>query len=270
MTLFEAAILGIVQGITEFLPISSDGHLELGKALLNIQGADNLVFTILVHGATVLSIITVCRDDIAHLLRQLFRFTWNDDTRYIAKLFLSMIPVGLVGALLKDQVESLFNGRVSLVGLLLIVNGFILLLSNLRLRPEQPDRQVSYLDALLIGIAQSFAVLPGISRSTCTITTALALGIEKAQAARFSLLMVIIPILGATALQIKDLVEAPAATATNNAYLPYIVGFLAAFASGLLACSWLIALVKRGKIAYFAIYCFVVGIIALILGNNTF
>ena len=270
MTLLEAAILGIVQGITEFLPISSDGHLELGKALLHIQGADNLVFTILVHGATVLSIITICRDDIAQLLRQLFRFTWNNDTRYIAKLLLSMIPVGLVGVLLKDQVESLFNGRVSLVGLLLIINGFILLLSNLRLRPEQPDRQVSYLDALLIGIAQSFAVLPGISRSTCTITTALALGIEKAQAARFSLLMVIIPILGATALQIKDLAEAPAATATNNAYLPYIVGFLTAFASGLLACNWLIALVKRGKIAYFAIYCFAVGIIALILGNNTF
>ncbi len=268
MTLFEAVLLGIVQGITEFLPISSDGHLELGKAFLHVQDADNLVFTILVHGATVLSIIAVCRHDIAHLFRQLGTFAWNDDTRYIAKLLLSMIPVGLVGVLLKDQVESLFNGRVSLVGLLLIANGIILLLSNLRLRDQQ-DRHVSFADALFIGIAQSFAVLPGISRSTCTISTALMLGIERAEAARFSLLMVIIPILGATLLQLKDLAESPATT-TNSQVMPYIAGFLAAFLSGLLACRWLIALVKRGKIAYFALYCFVVGIVALILGKGTF
>lgn len=267
MTLFEAVLLGILQGITEFLPISSDGHLELGKAFLGIHDADNLMFTILVHGATVLSIIIIFRRDIIFLFRQLFAFTWNNDTRYIAKLLLSMIPVGLVGLFLKDDLETLFNGRVSLVGLFLIINGFILLLSPLRLR-KNTDGQVSFLDALLIGLAQSLAVLPGISRSTCTITTSLVLGIEKAQAARFSLLMVIVPIVGATLLQVKDLLESPVAI-ENNA-LPYVAGFIAAFITGLFACQWLVSIVKRGQIAYFAIYCFIVGAIALIWGGGTF
>lgn len=264
MTLFEAVLLGIVQGITEFLPISSDGHLELGKALLGVQDADNLLFTILVHGATVLSIIIIFRKDIIHLIRQLFTFQWNDDTRYIAKLLLSMIPVGIVGVFFEDEVASLFNGNVSLVGILLIINGIILLLSQVRLR-NKTEQSVSFSDALLIGAAQSIAVLPGISRSTCTISSALMLGIEKGQAARFSLLMVIVPILGATLLKIKDLLESP--TSIENNALPYLVGFIAAFVTGLLACQWLVSIVKRGKIAYFAIYCFIVGAIALYLGS---
>jgi undecaprenyl-diphosphatase len=263
MTLFEAVLLGIVQGITEFLPISSDGHLELGKAFLNIQDADNLLFTILVHGATVLSIIIIFRQDIIHLFRHLFSFQWNDDTRYIAKLLLSMIPIGIVGVFFEDKIAALFTGNVQLVGGLLIINGFILLLSQLRIS-QQKDRTVSFLDALLIGIAQCVAVLPGISRSTCTISTALVLGIEKKQAARFSLLMVIIPILGATLLKFKDFLEAP--TSTQDNALPYLVGFIAAFATGLLACQWLVTIVQRGKIAYFAIYCFVIGAIAVYLG----
>lgn len=271
MTTIEAVLLGIIQGITEFLPISSDGHLELGKALLNIQSADNLMFVVLVHGATVLSIIILFWKDILFLLKQLFSFRLNDHTKYIGKLVLSMIPVGLVGLFLEDYVAALFGGRVVLVGVLLILNGFILLASNWRLRPDG-NREVSFGDAFLIGIAQSLAVLPGISRSTCTISTALMLGIEKTQAARFSLLMVIVPILGATLLKIKDLLELNNSASGNvsavaeQPILPYAAGFLAAFLTGLLACKWLVALVKQGKFSYFAYYCFTVGTLALIWG----
>ncbi len=269
MTVIEAILLGIIQGITEFLPISSDGHLELGKALLGIQSADNLMFVVLVHGATVLSIIILFWKDIFFLLKQLFRFRVNEHTRYIAKLAISMIPVGLVGVFLEDYVAALFGGKVILVGILLIINGFILLASNWRVK-EYTNGKVSFSDALLIGIAQSVAVLPGISRSTCTISTALMLGVERTEAARFSLLMVIVPILGATMLKAKDLFEATgsasAATASGETALPYVVGFLAAFLTGLLACRWLVILVKRGKFSYFAYYCFAVGIAAVIWG----
>lgn len=260
MTIIEALILGIVQGITEFLPISSDGHLELGKAMMNVQAADNLLFTVLVHGATVCSIIIVFWKDIVHLLRQLLRFEWNEDKQYIAKLALSMIPVGLVGLFLEKKLAALFSGNVLLVGILLIINGIILLASRITLRA--PTQNISYADALLIGLAQSVAVLPGISRSTCTVSTALMLGIERTEAVRFSLLMVIVPILGATVLKAKDFLEAPASA--NEPIMPYIIGFFAAFLTGLLACNWLMTIVRKGKISYFAYYCFAVGLLAII------
>lgn len=260
MSLIEAIILGILQGLTEFLPVSSSGHIELGKALLNVQGADDATFTIIVHGATVLSIMVVFWKTIWELIQGLFRFQWDTETQYIAKLALSMIPVGLVGVFFEDEINALFEGRIVMVGCFLILTGGILFLTKLE---RKETKEVGFKDALIIGAMQAIAILPGISRSGTTISTALALGISREKATRFSFLMVLAPILGATILKAKDLLEMSAGTTQEIATTSYLAGFVAAFLSGVIACNWMIALVNKGKILYFSIYCFIIGAIAI-------
>jgi len=260
MTTFEAMILGIVQGLTEFLPVSSSGHIELGKAILGTEASNDLLFTLLVHTATVLSIFIVFRKDIWHLLKNLFSFKWNEGNQYIAKLALSMIPIGILGTFFKSEVEAFFEGNILLVGAMLICTGFILLLSTLE---KKDSGKVNFVQALIIGIAQAIAVLPGISRSGTTIATALALGVSRENAARFSFLMVLVPILGATVLELRHWEEISQSSAE---ILPLAVGFVAAFLSGLAACTWMLNIVKKGKITYFSAYCFLVGTIAVVLG----
>lgn len=262
MTLLEALILGIIQGLTEFLPVSSSGHLEIGSYLLGTQTEDNLLFSIVVHGATAMSTIVIFRNDIWQILRDIFRFEWNESTRFAAKILLSMIPVGVVGVLFEDQIEAFFGGRIVLVGAMLLITALLLTFTFIK---QSGSGEISFGKAILIGFAQALAIMPGISRSGATISTALILGVDKVQATRFSFLMVLVPIVGAMLLKIKDVVEAPH-LATDIGGLTLFAGFAAAFFSGLLACNWMIALVKRGKLIYFAIYCAVVGLVAITLG----
>lgn len=262
MSILEAILLGLVQGLTEFLPVSSSGHIELGKHLLGVEGSTDLAFSILVHGATVLSIIVVFFKDIWALIKNLFSFSWNPSTQYVAKLALSMLPVGIVGVLFKSELESLFEGKLFLVGCCLIITGFLLFLTRLE---RKKTKNISFLNALLIGVGQAVAILPGISRSGTTISLALALGASRTEATRFSFLMVLAPILGATLLEFKDLLEITN-TQSSGMLIPYIAGFIAAFLSGLLACKWMLAIVQKGKIIYFSIYCFIVGAIAIFVG----
>lgn len=257
MNWLEALILGIIQGLTEFLPVSSSGHLELGKAILGINAEKSLIFTVVVHGATVLSTIVVFYKDILKLLKGLLAFKWNEETVYISKIAISMIPVIILGLFFKEEIEGFFTGNVMFVGFMLLVTSLLLLSTYIIKRNE---REVSFIDSLVIGVAQALAVLPGISRSGATISTGLLLGNKKANIARFSFLMVLIPIIGANLKDISD----GAATENGIGVLPLIVGFIAAFVSGLLACKWMIGVVKKGKLIYFAIYTFVIGSIAII------
>lgn len=260
MSWFEALILGLIQGLTEFLPVSSSGHLELGSALFGLTDPeDNLQFSILVHGATVLSILVVFRRDILGLIREVLRFRWNDETRFVAMLVVSAVPVGVVGLLFADQVSGFFGGRIFLVGCMLLVTASLLFLTRF-FRPG--NTPVSFGRALLIGLAQTVAILPGVSRSGATISMALFLGIDREKATRFSFLMVLIPIVGATLLEVRDLLGEQGGGGTAAG--PLVVGFLAAFVSGLLACSWMLRLVKRGKIAYFSWYCLAAGLTAIV------
>lgn len=256
MSLLESIILGIVQGLTEFLPVSSSGHLELGKALLGIEASEDVTFTVVVHGATVLSTIVIFWRDILGLFRGLFSPGWNESRRYIALLLVSSIPVVIVGLFFKDQVESLFTNNVLLVGCLLLFTGT--LLSFTYYAPKQGG-PVTFKTCLIIGLAQAVSVLPGISRAGATIATGLLVGVDKSKVARFSFLMVLVPILGANA---KDILDGGMANSTV-APLPLLAGFIAAFVSGALACRWMIAIVTRGKLIYFAYYCFAVGTIAI-------
>lgn len=259
MSWIEALILGIIQGLSEFLPISSSGHLEIGSVLLGVQSEDNLLFTVVVHLATVLATIIVFRKDILGLLTGLFKFQWNEETQYVAKIAISMLPVLLVALTMKDWVESFFTGNILLVGAMLLITGALLLFTYFA-KPK--EGKVNFVQALVIGIAQAFAVLPGISRSGSTIATALILGVDKAKAARFSFLMVLVPIIGANLLEIKDYFESPSSHSIAGSSL--LIGFIAAFVSGYIACNWMLAIVKKGKLTYFAIYCFIVGTIAII------
>jgi len=261
MNAFEALILGIVQGLTEFLPVSSSGHIELGKAILNIQTTDNLLYSIIVHGATALSTIIVFRKTIVDLISGLLQFKNNEALHYSLKIVLSMIPVGIVGILFEEKLEALFTGNVLLVGSMLIITGILLTFTYLS---KNTNMDVSYGRAFAIGIAQAFAILPGVSRSGSTISTALILGVDKEKATRFSFLMVLLPIIGATLLKVKDYFETPAlAGGISTAAL--VIGFVSAFISGLLACTWMIKIVKRGKLIYFAYYCFAIGIVSIIV-----
>jgi undecaprenyl-diphosphatase len=260
MQWFEALILGLIQGLTEFLPVSSSGHLELGAALFGLE-EDNLTFSIIVHGATFLSVLVVFRKDIINLIINVFRFQWNDETKFVMILLLSAVPVGLTGVLFKDQLETLFEGRIALVGFMLLITATLLFLT--RFAPVQ-HKEITVKSALIIGLAQTLAIMPGISRSGATISTALYLGIDREKATRFSFLMVLIPIFGASLLEIKDLVEATTPSSISISAL--IIGAVAAFTSGLFACSWMLKIVKRGKLIYFSIYCVVVGAIAIIYG----
>jgi len=260
MNWIEALILGIIQGLTEFLPVSSSGHLEIGKVLLNVEVKENLTFTVLVHFATVLSTITVFYRDIADLTRGLLAFRWNHETRYVTKIVVSMIPVLVVGAFYKEEVESLFSGNLVLVGSALLVTA-LLLVSTQLVRTGQ--KIIPFLDALVMGIAQAIAVIPGISRSGATISTGLLLKNGRSEVARFSFLMVLIPIIGAALL---DIVEIGSGTVDNPiAVSSLVTGFLAAYISGYLACSWMIRIVKRGNLYWFAIYCAIIGILSIVL-----
>ena len=257
MSWIEALILGIVQGLTEFLPVSSSGHLEIGKVILGVNAEKSLMFTVVVHGATVLSTMVVFWKDILQIFRGLFKFRWNDETKYVVKLIVSMIPVAILGFTLSEEIESFFSGNMLLVGSMLLVTALLLTLSNY---VRQYDKKISYNDLFIIGIAQALAVMPGISRSGATISTGLILRNKKDGIAKFSFLMVLVPIIGAN---LRDLMDGKLTSNQDISVAVLIVGFLAAFISGLLACKWMIGIVKRGKLIWFAIYCFIVGLIAM-------
>lgn len=260
MTIIEAFILGIVQGLTEFLPVSSSGHIELGTALLGVQSKENLLFSISVHGATALSTVVVFRKDLGDILTDLTKFEKNESLIYSLKILLSMIPVGIAGLLFKDVIESFFGGRVLLVGFMLLITAALL---GLTFFTKNKGGDVTFAKAFLIGIAQMLAIMPGISRSGATIGTSILLGVERSKAARFSFLMVLLPILGATILQVEELLSNPEIF-EKMSLISVLTGFLAAFISGYMACTWMLKIVRKGKLVYFAIYCFVIGTIAII------
>ncbi len=260
MDTLQAFLLGLIQGLTEFLPVSSSGHLELGKALLGIH-EPSLLFTVVVHGATVLSIIVVFWQEILRLVKAPFTLKWNEDNQYIVKLLISAIPAGIVGLLFKDQLESLFTGNVLFVGIMLLITTAVLSLTSVA---KDRKRKINYLDAFIIGISQAIAILPGISRSGMTISTGLLLGNDKDQVAKFSFLMVIIPVVGAN---IVDMMGQDWSAVNNDIGITaLVVGFITAFISGVLACKFMINIVRKSKMSYFAIYTFIVAMIAIIYG----
>jgi len=259
MNWIEALILGLVQGLTEFLPVSSSGHLELGKYFLGVDPKNSLVFTVVVHGATVLSTIVVFRKDIWEILTGLLDFSWNSSWKFAVSIVISMIPVLIVGLFFKDYVESFFSGDMRLVGMMLLVTAALLALTHFK---KSHERKINFLDAFIIGIAQTIAVLPGISRSGATISTGLLLGNKRELVARFSFLMVLIPIIGANVL---DVYSGEMSSETGVGTLALVVGFVAAFVAGLAACKWMINIVKKGKLIYFAAYCLVIGLLAIFI-----
>lgn len=263
MDWIEAIVLGIIQGVTEFLPVSSSGHLTIVGTLFGMTGEENLTFAILVHVATVLSTIVVLWDEVAGLFKGLITFRWNNDTQYVCKLLLSMIPVGIVGLFFKDTVEGFFGSGLMLVGCMLLLTAFLLIISYFA-KPRQKET-ISFRDALIIGFAQACAVLPGLSRSGTTIATGVLLGNKKEHIAKFSFLMVIIPVLGEALLDVLKMWKGD--DASTLATLPagaMICGFLAAFVSGVIACKWMINIVKKGKLIYFAYYCIAIGLFSVI------
>ncbi len=260
MDWLQALILGIIQGLTEYLPVSSSGHLEIGNALLGVEIEENLTFDVMLHVATVLSTLVVLWSEIDWIMRGLFKFKMNAETKYALNIVVSMIPVGIVGVLFKDKIEALFTGNLLLVGCCLLVTAALLTFTYFA-RPRQKDH-ISWIDALIIGIAQAIAVLPGISRSGSTIATGLLLGNKKERLAQFSFLMVIPPILGQALLSCMKFAKGDETFGGVGA-IPMLVGFVAAFISGCFACKWMINIVKKGKLVYFGIYCAIVGIIAV-------
>ena len=259
MTWIEALLLGMLQGLTEFLPVSSSGHLELGKALLGIEVENSLVFTVVVHGATVLSTIVIFYKEILALIKGFFRFRWNEETEYITKIAISLIPIAIVGFFFKDEVETLFDGNLTFVGAMLLLTAAILALTYFR---KFNNRAIGYFDACIMGLAQAAAVMPGLSRSGTTIATGLLLGNKREDMAKFSFLMVLIPIIGAN---LKDLADGSMLSNEAIGWLPLLLGFLAAFITGLLAIRWMLKIVSKGKLIYFAIYCSIVGMLAILL-----
>ena len=261
MSWIEALLLGLVQGLTEYLPVSSSGHLAIGSALFGIAGEDNLTFTIVVHVATVLSTLVILWKEIAWIFRGLFQFQWNTETRYVLNIIVSMIPVGIVGLFFKDTVECIFGSGLLVVGCMLLVTASLLAFSYYA-KPRQKE-SISLKDAFIIGLAQACAVMPGLSRSGSTIATGLLLGNSKATLAQFSFLMVIPPILGEALLDVLKLMKGESLGGAELPMSALLVGFLAAFVSGCVACKWMINVVKRGKLIYFAIYCAIAGLVTL-------
>lgn len=260
MEWFQAIILGIIQGLTEFLPVSSSGHLIIGKEILGIEATENVAFEIVVHTATVLSTITILWKEILNLFAKLFKFEWNEETQYICKILISMIPVFVVGIFFKDYVEAIFGEGILLVGIMLLVTALLLALT--RFVKFKQYKEVGYGSAFIIGFAQAIAVLPGLSRSGSTIATGLLCGVKKESVAQFSFLMVIIPILGECFLSLVGGDFSADISGISTASL--LCGFFAAYLSGLAACKWMINLVKRANLAWFALYCGIVGIIAIV------
>ena len=264
MSWFEALILGIVQGLTEFLPVSSSGHLEIGQALLGSSGEENLTFAIIVHTATVLSTLVVFWREVAQLFAGTFTTPkWNEEKSYVAKILVSMIPVFIVGMFFKDQVEGFFGNGLLLVGVCLLITAALLALSEwLQKRRQGAGHEVGYKDAIIIGIAQACAVLPGLSRSGTTIATGLLCGVKKESVAQFSFLMVLIPILGEAFLDLLKMLQGE--MTSELGIVPALVGFVAAFVTGCFACRFMIEIVRRQRLIWFAIYCAIVGSTAII------
>lgn len=260
MEWLDALILGVIQGMTEFLPVSSSGHLEIGKAVLgdNSVPEESLLFTVVLHFATALSTIIVFRKDIFNLIAGIFSGKM-DDVIFAGKIALSMVPAVIVGLFFEEQLEAMFNGNIILVGFMLIVTGLLLFLAG---RAKNTGKSIGWKDAVLIGISQAIAMLPGISRSGATISTSVLLGNDRTKAARFSFLMVVPLIFGKIA---KDIMSGDISM-ESSASMPLLIGFIAAFVTGLIACTWMIALVRKAKLHYFSYYCFAVGIIAIAAG----
>ena len=261
MSWLEALILGIIQGLTEYLPVSSSGHLAIGQALFGMSdGADNLMFTVAVHVATVLSTIVILWSEIDWIVRGLFKCELNAETKYALNIVVSMIPVGIVGLFFKDYVEEIFGSGLLVVGFCLLITASLLIFSYYA-KPRQKEH-ISWKDAFIIGLAQAVAVLPGVSRSGSTIATGLMLGNKKESLAQFSFLMVIPPILGEALLDVLKMLKGEDVMGGIEA-LPLAIGFVAAFLSGCVACKWMINIVKKGKLIYFGIYCAVVGVVTI-------
>jgi undecaprenyl-diphosphatase len=272
MSWLEALILGIVQGLTEFLPVSSSGHLTILSNLFGLEGESNLTMIVALHVATVLSTLTILWKEIVWIFKDLFsKQSWksyaglNDGTKYAINILISMIPVAIVGFCFKDTVEEIFGSGLLIVGIMLLVTAALLAFSYFA-KPRQRE-EISPLHAFIIGIGQAVAVMPGLSRSGTTIATGLLLGNKKEKIAQFSFLMVIPPVLGEALLDTLDIAEQGFSTAMNGISVgALVVGFLAAFITGCMACKWMINIVKKGKLIWFAVYCVIIGILAIILG----
>ena len=264
MSWLEALILGIVQGLTEFLPVSSSGHLEIGHVLLGVSGEENLTFAIIVHAATVFSTLFVLWQEVSKLFQGTFTtWKWNAEKDYVAKILVSMIPVFIVGMFFKDQVEEFFGNGLLLVGICLLITAVLLALSEwLQNYRKNAGHEVTYKDAIIIGIAQACAVLPGLSRSGTTIATGLLCGVKKESVAQFSFLMVLIPILGEAFLDLLKLLQGE--LTSELGIVPAVVGFIAAFLSGCFACRFMIEVVHRQRLIWFAIYCAIIGSMTIV------
>ena len=260
--IIDAIILGIIQGVTEFLPVSSSGHLELGKEIVgfDVVGEESLMMTIILHAATAISTLIVFWKDVKEILVGIFTTQVNQQKHFALKVILSMIPAGLIGVFLLDKVESLFIGNILLVGVALIITGLFLFVAD---RAKETRKDVTYTNAFLIGLAQAVAIIPGISRSGATISTSVLLGIDKENSAKFSFLMVVPLILGKMA---KDILDGEFAGSAASS-MPYLVGFIAALITGVIACKWMIKIVKNSQLKYFAYYCFLVGAGAIIYAS---
>ena len=258
MDILEAIVLGIIQGLTEFLPVSSSGHLELAKAILGDSSIaeDSLGFTVVLHFATALSTLVVFRKEVIEIFKGLFQFKWNTEFKFSLKIVISMLPAVIIGLLFEKELESFFEGKILLVGCMLLITAVLLLLTD---KAKNTKKEVSFLNAVLIGVSQAIAVLPGISRSGATISTSVLLGVDRTRAAKFSFLMVVPLIFGKIG---KDLLNRDL-NLQSSEILPILAGFIAAFLTGLLACKWMISIVKKSKLSYFSIYCAIVGIIAI-------
>ncbi|WP_442267734.1 undecaprenyl-diphosphate phosphatase [Tenacibaculum sp. ZS6-P6] len=258
MDILEAIILGIIQGLTEFLPVSSSGHLELVKAILgdNSVPKESLTFTVVLHFATALSTLVIFRKEVAQIFKGLFQFKWNEESQFSAKIVISMIPAVIIGLLFEEQLETFFSKNILLIGFMLLITAILLLLAD---KAKNTEKNVSFSNSLVIGVSQAIAMLPGISRSGATISTSVLLGIDRTKAARFSFLMVVPLIFGKIA---KDILGGDI-NFQSSEIVPISAGFVAAFVTGLLACQWMIALVKKSKLSYFSIYCAIVGVIAI-------
>ncbi len=262
MDILDAIILGIVQGLTEFLPVSSSGHLELGKVILGDSSVpeESLLFTVVLHFATALSTLVVFRIEVMEIIRGLFRFKWNEESQFSVKILLSMVPAVVVGLFFEEQLESFFGDNIRFVGFMLIITAILLYLAD---RAKDSSKKVTFGSAFVIGVSQAIAMLPGISRSGATISTSVILGVDKTKAARFSFLMVVPLIFGKIA---KDIVSGELSFESNQT-MAMGAGFIAAFFAGLVACTWMIQLVRKSKLSYFAIYCLFVGLIAIAYGT---
>ena len=258
MDVIEAIVLGIIQGLTEFLPVSSSGHLELAKAILGDTSVpeESLTFTVVLHFATALSTLVIFRKEVSEIFKGLFQFKWNDELKFSLKIIISMVPAVIVGLLFEKELESFFGGKILLVGIMLLVTAVLLLLAD---KAKNTNKEVSFWNSVIIGISQAIAMLPGISRSGATISTSVLLGIDRTRAARFSFLMVVPLIFGKIG---KDVLSGDL-NFQSSEMLPISAGFIAAFLAGLLACKWMIAIVKKSKLSYFSMYCAVVGFIAI-------